>query len=426
MKKYIIGSIVLCLCVGALYLWKGNGGDQTKRNASGSALVIRPAALERGRLNVDVSATGVINPINVVEVKSKASGLVEKIPIEASDVVQSGQLIARLDQTDTRNALEQAIADSQVASAVLIQQENNWRRAKDLFEKNLLAQSEYDQINVEYVRAKATLVKSQSNLVLARQKMAETTVRSPIDGIVLSRTVSEGQIVASAVSNAGGGTTIARLAAMDRVYLTAAVDEVDIGKIRVGQRGRIVADAYPGDVFFGEVVRVAAQSTVIQNVTTFDVILLVPNRGNKLKAGMNATVTVDIAGKDDALLIGNDLLRTYAEVQADKKILEEAGVVLPEKRGDRTQDSSGRGMGRKRMREQNSGSDSTRLRFVVLSEAGTLRAHPVRIGLSNADVSEVLSGLDDSSRVMLVVYSQALKESERFKDRMKERTSFSR
>ncbi|HNO12212.1 MAG TPA: efflux RND transporter periplasmic adaptor subunit, partial [bacterium] len=279
MKKYILGSIVLCLCVGALYLWKGNGSDQTKRNASGSALVIRPAALERGRLNVDVSATGVINPINVVEVKSKASGLVEKIPIEASDVVHSGQLIARLDQTDTRNALEQAIADSQVASAVLIQQENNWRRAKDLFEKNLLAQSEYDQINVEYVRAKATLVKSQSNLVLARQKMAETTVRSPIDGIVLSRTVSEGQIVASAVSNAGGGTTIARLAAMDRVYLTAAVDEVDIGKIRVGQRGRIVADAYPGDVFFGEVVRVAAQSTVIQNVTTFDVILLVPNRG---------------------------------------------------------------------------------------------------------------------------------------------------
>jgi HlyD family secretion protein len=421
-KKLLFGLAGAILFIILVYFFLFAGKESSdKQELQNKSIVVRATNLRRGDLNVSVSATGTVTPINVVEIKSKASGIVESIPVETSDQVRVGQLIARLDQTDTRNAFEQALADSQVASAVLIQQENNWKRAQDLFNKNLVSQQEYDQIVVDYVRSKAALVKAQSNLVLTRQKLAETIVLSPVHGIVLSRNVSAGQIVSSAVSNVGGGTTIARVANMDEVYVIAAVDEVDIGSVRIGQIAHIVADAFPGEEFAGKVIRVAAQSTVVQNVTTFDVVVLVPNIGNKLKAGMNATITIDIATRENALLISNELLRSRAEMENDIKTLKSAGVNIPEKK----RDSSGvRSDSRKRRKDRSSESDSIQgiPKFVVIEKEGVLQLTQVIIGLNNFDESEILSGLTDSSKVMLVQVSQARQESERFKERLKERS----
>ena len=408
----------------SVYFFAFSGPNNTdKSETAAKSVVVKPMNLRRGDLHISVSATGAVTPINVIEIKSKASGIVERIPVEASDRVQVGQLIAKLDQTDTRNAFEQALADSQLASAVLTQQENNWKRAQDLFSKGLVSQQEYDQIFVEYVRSKSSLVKAQSNLVLARQKLAETIVLSPVNGIVLSRNISAGQIVSSAVSNVGGGTTIARIANMDEVYVVAAVDEVDIGSVKIGLPAHIVADAYPGEEFTGKVIRVAAQSTVVQNVTTFDVVILVPNKANKLKAGMNTTITIDIVQKDNALLISNELLRSRADLETDQKILKSAGIIMPERPKDN--DSSRIRQTGSRQRK-NAASDSAapagQLKFVVIQEGSELRLIPIHIGLSNFDESEVLKGLSDSSRVALVQFSQARQESEQFKQRLKERS----
>ena len=408
----------------SVYFFAFSGPNNTdKSETAAKSVVVKPMNLRRGDLHISVSATGAVTPINVIEIKSKASGIVERIPVEASDRVQVGQLIAKLDQTDTRNAFEQALADSQLASAVLTQQENNWKRAQDLFSKELVSQQEYDQSFGEYVRSKSSLVKAQSNLVLARQKLAETIVLSPVNGIVLSRNISAGQIVSSAVSNVGGGTTIARIANMDEVYVVAAVDEVDIGSVKIGLPAHIVADAYPGEEFTGKVIRVAAQSTVVQNVTTFDVVILVPNKANKLKAGMNTTITIDIVQKDNALLISNELLRSRADLETDQKILKSAGIIMPERPKDN--DSSRIRQTGSRQRK-NAASDSAapagQLKFVVIQEGSELRLIPIHIGLSNFDESEVLKGLSDSSRVALVQFSQARQESEQFKQRLKERS----
>ena len=422
-KKLIFGFLGLAV-LASVYFFAFSGPNNTdKSETAAKSVVVKPMNLRRGDLHISVSATGAVTPINVIEIKSKASGIVERIPVEASDRVQVGQLIAKLDQTDTRNAFEQALADSQLASAVLTQQENNWKRAQDLFSKGLVSQQEYDQIFVEYVRSKSSLVKAQSNLVLARQKLAETIVLSPVNGIVLSRNISAGQIVSSAVSNVGGGTTIARIANMDEVYVVAAVDEVDIGSVKIGLPAHIVADAYPGEEFTGKVIRVAAQSTVVQNVTTFDVVILVPNKANKLKAGMNTTITIDIVQKDNALLISNELLRSRADLETDQKILKSAGIIMPERPKDN--DSSRIRQTGSRQRK-NAASDSAasagQLKFVVIQEGSELRLIPIHIGLSNFDESEVLKGLSDSSRVALVQFSQARQESEQFKQRLKERS----
>ncbi|MBL7959531.1 efflux RND transporter periplasmic adaptor subunit [bacterium] len=424
MKKKLIYSFLVFVAFAVLYflVFAGNKSSEIP-DTVGNAIVIRPMKLKRGDLNISVSATGSVTPINVIEIKSKASGIVEKIPIEASDPVRVGQLIAKLDQTDTRNAFEQALADSQLAAAVLIQQENNWKRAQDLFAKTLLSQQDYDQTFVTYVGSKSSLIKAQANLLLARQKLAETIVLSPINGLVLSRNVSAGQIVSSAVSNAGGGTAIARIANMDEVYVIAAVDEVDIGSVQIGLTAHIIADAYPRETFTGKVIRVAAQSTVLQNVTTFDVVILVPNKANKLKAGMNTTITIDIAGRDNVLLISNELLRTKNDVENDLRVLKSAGIIMPERLRDQDTNSTGRGKSKQKKSSAGEASGAaSQLKFAVVQEGSELRLRPVHIGLSNFDESEVLSGLSDSTKVVLVQFSQARQESERFKERLKERS----
>jgi HlyD family secretion protein len=437
-KKIITGTIIIVLLsVAAYYLFFIRESDTSTASSLTNFIVKREMPLRRGDLRLTVSATGVITPINVIEVKSKASGIVETIPIETSDPIRVGQLIARLDQTDTRNSFEQAFADSQVAAATLVQQENNWKRALDFYQKQLISQQELDQFNVDYVKSKAALVKAQSALLLARQKLAETIVLSPVNGLVLSRNVSAGQIIASAVSNVGGGTVIARVANMDEVYVIASVDEVDIGRITIGQEAKIVADAYPDDVFYGKVLRVAAQSTVIQNVTTFDVVILVPNKSNKLKSGMNGNITIDIYHRDNVLLISNELVRDFSEVQTDMKILKEAGIEMKDHFSDsakaRVSDASGintkndfRPKQQFRKKEKSSSADESSIvkkkrKFVVVKENDRLILKRIETGVSNYDESEVISGLTDSSKVMLVKFSQARQESEQRREMLKNR-----
>lgn len=423
MTKKIVATVVMLSLIIAAYFIFFAGNKSSEKKESKTALVTRVMPLHRGTLSVTVSATGTVSPINIIEIKSKASGIVEAIPIEASDHVRIGQLITRLDQTDTRNNFEQALADSQLAAARLVQQENNWKRSQDLFSKNLLSQQEYDQVFVDYVSSKSSLIKAQSSLLLARQKLAETIVLSPINGIVLSRNVSAGQIVSSAVSNVGGGTTIAQIANMDEVYVVAAVDEVDIGKVQLGQATSIIADAYPSMEFTGKVIRIAAQSTVVQNVTTFDVIILVPNKNNLLKAGMNTSIMIDIARRDNALLVSNELLRSKDDLESDAQTLKKAGVIMPERmRKSADSSNTNRSELRKKIMSDGQMIHNGVLKFVVVQEGTDLRMVPIRIGLANFDEAEVLSGLSDTSKVVLVQFSQALQEGERFKERLKERS----
>ncbi len=431
MKKALVFGIPSLILVVLCYFLFFSSTDEQSSTDNTSAIVTRLMTAHRGDIKIEVSATGIVTPINVIEIKSKASGIVERIPIEASDPISRGQLIVRLDQSDTRNAFEQALADSEVSAAVMVQQENNLIRSNDLLKKELIAPQEYDQINVDFVRSKSNVIKAKANLVLARQKLAETTVLSPIDGIVLSRLVSLGQIVSSAVSNVGGGTTIARLANMDEVYVVAAVDEVDIGKVQIGQKTRIVADAFPEERFAGKIIRIASQSTVIQNVTTFDVVVLVANRENKLKSGMNASMTITIAQKEQILLIENDLLRDRSEIQTDRKMLIQAGVEIPQFNESRksfaaVESGEKRPSKEKSIRREEMPRDSVKRKFVVVSENGKLFLKPVRIGLSNFEASEVLDGITDSTQVAYVKVSQAKKDSDAFKERLKSRSALGR
>ena len=297
-KKWYIPIIVV---VAVVAVWLG-----TRRgNAKIPETALKPfiEKVVTGDLRVEVTTTGIIEPINKVEIKSKASGLIEEMNIEESDIVKKGDLITRLDQRDTKNAYDQSIANLEVAQATVKQRESDFKRSKDLFDKGLISAAEYDQAELALVEARAQVVRTKIDVDNNDIRLKDTVVRSPIDGVVLTKDVEEGQIISSGISSVSGGTLIATVANMKEVYVKADVDEVDIGKITPGMKTSVVADAYPNVIFYGDVIRIAAQAKIEQNVTSFEVTIKVQNPEDRLKAGMNTSVEILVTDKHDVLLV---------------------------------------------------------------------------------------------------------------------------
>lgn len=307
MKKFIVYIAIGVAALGALgYYFLGNN---TKVEALPTGQVVRVVKVVRGDLNLSVSANGVVQPINKVEIKSKASGQILELNFVEGQSVKKGELLIALDQTLTKNDYDQAKADLALAEASLAQSENNYKRAQGLFEKKLISPQELDQSKVDYVKAQSQLVKAKAALSSAEDRLRDTRIVAPISGVILTKNVDPGQIIASGVSNVGGGTILATVADMDEVNVETNVDEVDIGKVKVGQQAKVVADAFPDDSFSGEVVRIAPLGKTQSNVTTFNVIILVKNIGGKLKAGMSTSVEIEIFRRQQVLLVPNEALK---------------------------------------------------------------------------------------------------------------------
>lgn len=307
MKRiYLYGGIVVVALAVLGYMFLGNG---KKVETTTVGQVQRLVKVIRGDLNLTVSANGVVQPINKVEIRSKAGGQILALNFEEGSFVQKRDLLVIVDTTQTKNEYEQAKADLASSTQAVTQAENNARRSKELYEKKLISDQEADQSKVDFVRAQTSLVRAKAALSTAEDKLRDTRVLAPITGVILSRSVDLGQIIASAMSNVGGGTVLATVADMEEVYVNTNVDEVDIGKVTVGQRAKVVADAYPEDSFMGEVLRISPLGKTLQNVTTFNVVVVVRNIGGKLKAGMSASVDIEIFRRQSVVLVPNEALK---------------------------------------------------------------------------------------------------------------------
>src|SRR5690606_34083068 len=248
------------------------------------------APVVRRDLDVRVQAAGTVEPIRLVEVKSKASGEVLRILAETGDELTRGTLLVEIDPRDVRNALLQAEADLEVARARLATAEAQRQRAEELRKANVVTEQEYESAAMEEANARAQLVKAQTNLELARERMGDVTIRAPIDGTIIKREVEVGQIIASASQNISGGTTLLIMADLSEMQVRTLIDETDIGQVRPGQVARVQVQAYPGRTFVGSVLKIEPQAVVDQNVTMFPVLVRLDNRERLLKPGMNAEV----------------------------------------------------------------------------------------------------------------------------------------
>ncbi len=273
----------------------------------------RDVTAERGSFLLAVSAHGLVRPIDRIQLKSKASGEVVELPIEVGDWVEKGALIAQLDQVEERAAVAQSRADLDIAQAELALAKKNFERRGQLFTSEIISKEAQDVTELDLAVAGSKQVQAATALERAQERMEDTVIAAPVDGLILQKYVEAGQIIASGVSNVGGGTPIADIANMRSVHVEAGIDEIDIGKIREGQRATIRADAFPDQVYEGVVVRIAPEARVEQNVTLFDVIVTVENIDGKLKSGMNSTVEIVILDRPDALTIPVTALREVAD-----------------------------------------------------------------------------------------------------------------
>jgi HlyD family secretion protein len=333
-------------------------------------------AVERGAFELVVVATGVIEPIQRVEIRSKASGQVVELPIEEGEAIAEGALIARLDATDARADLDRARAELEIGQIEQRQSANDLERQRSLFKRELISQADVDIAELEASRAAANLILAQTELQRAQDRFDDTVIRSPVSGTVLQKAVEAGQVISSATSSASGGTVIASIADMTRVQVTAAVNEIDIGRVRPGMQAEIVADAYPQRSFTGTVVRIAPEAKVVQNVTQFDVLVEVENPDGVLKSGMNCSATIELLRKPDVLLVPAQALQS--------------------KRGGPRDEAT-----------------------VTLKSATGFEERTIRVGLRDWDVVEVLEGLQEGDQLRVELDSRAFADQQRLQERIR-------
>lgn len=351
--------------------------------SSGSDVIAAQAtvAAESRDLAVRAEAAGVVEPIRVVEVKSKASGEVLQLFVETGDVVEQGASLAMIDPRDVQNSLDQALADLEVAEVQSVTAEAQRARTESLRQSNVVTQQEYEGAIQTAANAKASLVRAQTNLQLARERRGDVSIKSPIAGTVIERTIEVGQIIASATSHVSGGTTLLKMADLSEMQVRALVDETDIGEVRSGQPVEVTVEAYPNRVFEGTVLKIEPQAVVEQNVTMFPVLVRLQNRDGLLRPGMNAGLSIRIAERLDAVTIPNesvvapqDAAAVAAALGIDPRTISARSAALPE---------GGRAA----------------VVFVRSPEGDEARA--IVLGLSDWDHSEVLEGLDVGETVLL-------------------------
>ncbi|MBN4056745.1 efflux RND transporter periplasmic adaptor subunit [bacterium AH-315-J21] len=383
-SKIITGVIVLAGA--SVLLFKYGTDAATGYDSEGGETRYKEYIVRRGMFKIDVSATGLVKPIDRVEIKSKASGRIDFLPIEEGDIVRKNDIICRLDKTDVQADFDQRRADLDIAEAELKQAENNFARRQKLFEKKLISREELDNSELSVAQAKGKLVRSRVALDQAQVRLDETEVRSPLDGIMLKKFVEVGQIISSGINNVSGGTAIAALANMSRVYIEAGIDEIDVGKVRIGQEARVVAEAYPRKKFSGQIIRIAPEATLSQNVTQFNVIVEVENESGLLKSGMNASVEITIIEENDMLLAPMLALNS----------------------------SSGQPQGRG---ERNS-------RHVLIKENGEFVERDIKVGRSDFKDAIVLSGLQEGDTIGVAMRSRLKDANDRLEQRIKKSRSF--
>lgn len=268
------------------------------------------AEVSRSSMSDMVSATGTVEPVTKVEVGTQVSGIIDKIYADYNSVVKKGQLIAEMDKVTLQAELESQEAQLANAKAEYDYQQKNYARSKVLFEKKLISDSDYEVAIYNYEKAKSAYEKAKADIIKVRRNLGYAVITSPIDGVVISREVEEGQTVA-----AGFETptlfTIAR--DLTEMQVVADVDEADIGQVEEGQRVTFSVDAYPNDIFEGKVTQVRLEATVESNVVTYEVVISAPNPDLKLKPGLTATVSIYTLEKERVLAIPSKALKFVPE-----------------------------------------------------------------------------------------------------------------
>ena len=305
-------------------------------------LVIDTAPVERRSIVLSAQANGTVEPIDIVEVKSKASGTIIKMPVDVGSKVKTGDLLVQIDPRTVQNAYTQAAADlasATVSRAVALSQRN---RSAELYKQNIITVTEMEGATLGFANADAAVIKARTNLSTAKLQLEDATITAPTNGTVILRPVSVGTVITSASTAASGGTTILDMADLSKVRMRAFVNETDIGNVKAGQTATVAVDAFPNRKFVGIVEQVQPEAVVQSSVTMFPVLVSLDNSDGALMPGMNGQVVMDILRRDNVLAVPSDAIRIARDAATVAPVL---GVIPDSLKAAQAAARQGRGVG---------------------------------------------------------------------------------
>ena len=366
-KVYVAAGVVAMVAVA---FWMMSGGKKEE------SVTFDTAKVAPANLMTSVTATGTIEPVTSVTVGTQVSGIVSKLYVDYNAVVKKGQVIAELDKTNLVSQLNASKATLASAQSKLNYESSNYKRYDALYKKGLVSADEYENAQLTYKQAREQVASAKEEVQRAQTNLGYATITSPIDGIVLSKAVEEGQTVAASFSTPELFTIAQNLKEMQVV---ADVDEADIGDVREGERVTFTVDAYPDDTFEGTVKQVRQEATTTNNVVTYEVVISAPNADLKLKPGLTANVTIYTAERKNVTCVPSKALRytPTKETIGKRKIV----------------DCNGKNK-------------------VWTLEGNNIVAHRVNIGMTDGTNTELLDGLKTGTQVITGISMAAPDEDE--------------
>ena len=391
--KYILTSLVIISACGG-----GYSDNQTQ--------FYKKEQTTPQKLEVSIDASGVIEAISSVEIKSKASGEVLFLGAEVGDYIDKGFMLAQIDQRTANNIVDQTESDLEAAKVRLLNAESQYERGIELHTNSSISDKDFEDIKENFAQAKSTLVRNEVSYENAKIALDDTVVKSPINGTVISRPVEVGQVISSPTSAFGEGSIIMTMADLSKVRVRALVDEIDVGKVEIGQKVSIKVAAYRDKEFIGTVSKIEPRAYVQQNVTTFPVLIDINNEDNLLLIGMNTDVVIQILKKDVSLSVPTMSLRTRKDIYTAAAVLdidkEDIDIFL-----------------NKKVDGENFN------RFIVIkdSKKGPYLSW-VKVGVSDLYNVEIIEGLTKGDVVYILPSKSLFDYQERFKERVSGTFSF--
>jgi len=358
------------------------------------------------KLEVTIEASGIIEAISSVEIKSKASGEILYLGAEVGDTVEKGSMLGQIDQRTPKNILDQSASDLEASKVRLDNAKSQFERGSELHSKGSISDKDYEDIQENLAQANSTVVRTEVSYENAKIALDDTVVRSPVAGTIISRPVEVGQVISSPTMAVGGGTILMTLADLSKVRVRALVDEIDVGKVSIGQVVSIKVAAYRDKEFFGTVAKIEPLAKVEQNVTTFPVLIDIDNDENLLLLGMNTDVVIEILNKDVSMTAPSMSLRTRKDIYSAATILN-----IPKE----TVDSF--------LLEKVKGENFNKFIVIKESKKGPQLSW-VEIGVSDLSNVEIISGLSQGDTVFILPSKSLYDYQQRFKQRVNASFSF--
>ena len=358
------------------------------------------------KLELSIEASGVIEAISSVEIKSKASGEVLFLGAEVGDLVKKGSILGQIDQRTPKNILDQSKSDLEASKVRMENAKSQFERGKELHSQGSISDKEFEDIQESYAQAKSTVVRTEVTFENAKIALDDTIVRSPVEGTIISRPVEVGQVISSPTQAVGGGTVLMTMADLSKVRVRALVDEIDVGKVSIGQTVSIKVAAYRDQEFFGIVSKIEPMAMVEQNVTTFPVLIDIDNDNNLLLLGMNTDVVIEVLNKDVSLSTPTMSLRTRKDIYSAANILNISKETVDQFLAEKVEGENFN-------------------KYIVIKETSngpTLTW--VKIGEADLSHVEVLNGLDNKDTVFILPSKSLFDYQKRFKERVQASFSF--